>query len=245
MAVALAQKHTGSIQQMGSPRMPHLYQGKEKSMNDKSLQQSVLDELEWEPSVNSAHIGVTADNGVVTLSGHVGTYAEKLAAEKAAGRVIGVKAVAEELEVRYPLDKPDDDDIAKYAVSALNWDIQVPNNSVAVKVEKGWVTLSGTVDWYFQSSTAELDVRNIRGVIGVTNEIKIRPRVQVSDVRSKIKAAFERNSQIDADAIKIATDGGKVTLTGSVDSWYERGLAEDMAWSAPGVTDVDDRLAVV
>src|SRR5580692_11289299 len=120
-------------------------------MSDKSLQQSVIDELEWEPSVNAAHIGITADNGVVELSGHVGTYAEKLAAGKAAGRVIGVKAVADELEVRYPFDKPDDDDIAKSAVTALKWDIEVPGDSVMVKVEKGWVTLSGTVDWYFQS----------------------------------------------------------------------------------------------
>ena len=213
-------------------------------MSDKSLQQSVIDELEWEPSVNAAHIGVAANNGVITLSGHVGTYAEKLAAEKAAGRVIGVKAVAEELEVRYTFDKPDDDDIAKSALSALNWDIEVPGNSVTVKVEKGWITLSGNVDWYFQSSAAEADVRKLRGVLGVTNEIKIRPQVQASDVRSKIKAAFERNAQIDADAISVVTDGGKVTLSGSVDSWYERGLAEDTAWSAPGVTQVDDRLAV-
>ena len=214
-------------------------------MSDKSLQQSVIDELEWEPSVNAAHIGVTANNGVVTLTGHVGTYAEKLGAEKAAGRVIGVRAVAEELEVRYASDKPDDDDIAKSALSALNWDIEVPNDSVTVKVEKGWVTLSGTVDWYFQSSAAEADVRKLRGVLGVINEIKIKPRVQASDVRSKIKAAFERNAQIGANAINIATDGGNVILSGSVDSWYERSLAEDMAWSAPGVTHVDDRLTVV
>ena len=214
-------------------------------MSDQSLQQSVIDELEWEPSLNAAHIGVTANSGVVTLAGHVGTYAEKLAAEKAAGRVTGVKTVAEELEVRYAFDKPNDEDIAKSALSALRWDIEVPNDSVTVKVEKGWVTLSGIVDWHFQRSAAAADIRKLRGVLGVINEIKIKPQVQVSDVRSKIKAAFERNAQIDAGAVNIAADGGKVTLSGSVDSWHERGLAEDMAWSAPGVTHVDDRLTVV
>ena len=214
-------------------------------MSDKSLQQSVRDELEWDPSLNAAHIGVMADKGVVTLTGHVGTYAEKMAAEKAAGRVVGVKGVAEELEVRYASDKPDDTDIARSALSALNSDIEVPTEGVTVKVEKGWVTLSGTVDWYFQRSAAEADVRKLRGVLGVINEIRIKPQVLVSDLRSKIKAAFERNAQIGAAGINIATDEGKVILTGRVDSWYERGLAEDMAWSAPGVTYVDDRLTVV
>ncbi len=214
-------------------------------MSDASLQQAVIDELEWEPSVNAAHIGVAANNGVITLTGHVGTYAEKLAAEKAAGRVIGVKAVAEELEVRYSFDPPDDADMAKSALQALSWDIEVPRDSVTVKVEKGWVTLSGTVDWYFQSSAAEADVRKLRGVLGVINEIKIKPRVQASDVKTKIRAAFSRNAQIDADGINVTTDGGKVTLTGNVDSWYERNLAEDTAWSAPGVNQVEDRLTVV
>ena len=170
-------------------------------MSDEALQQAVIDELEWEPSVNAAHIGVAANNGIVTLTGHVGTYAEKLAPEKAAGRVIGVKAVAEELEVRYSFDPPDDNDIAKSALQVLSWDIEVPTDCVTVKVEKGWVTLSGTVDWYFQSSAAYADVRKLRGVLGVINEIKIKPRVQASDVKTKIKAAFSRNAQIDADAL--------------------------------------------
>ena len=213
-------------------------------MSDKIIQEAVMDELEWEPSVHAAHIGVTANKGVVTLTGHVASHAEKLAAQRAAGRVVGVKAVAEELEVRYPFDKPDDSDIAKSVLQALSWDSEVPDNSVTVEVEKGWVTLSGSVDWFFQRTAAEEDVRKLRGVIGVINNIKIKPRVQASDVRAKIKAAFARNAQIDADHIGVATDGGKVTLTGNVDSWYERGLAESTAWSAPGVTQVDDLLTV-
>jgi len=214
-------------------------------MSDQSLQQAVIDELEWEPSVNAAHIGVAVNNGVVTLTGHVGSFAEKFAAERAAGRVVGVKAVAEELEVRYPFEKPDDSDIAKSALQALSWDTEVPKDSVSVKVEGGWVTLSGGVDWYFQSSAAEADVRKLRGVIGVTNNIKVKPTIQAPDVRARIKAAFARNASIDADKINVTVDGGKVTLTGSVDTWRERGLAEDTAWSAPGVSQVDDRLVVI
>ena len=137
-------------------------------MTDKSLQQAVLDELDWEPSVDAAHIGVTANNGVVTLTGHVSSYTQKWAAERAVGRVTGVKAVAEELEVRFPFEgKNSDDDIAKRAVQSLDWDVSVPNDKVKVKVEKGWVTLSGEVDWYFQRSAAEADVRKLQGVKGV------------------------------------------------------------------------------
>jgi osmotically-inducible protein OsmY len=213
-------------------------------MSDKSLQQAVIDELEWEPSVNAAHIGVAVNNGVVTLSGHVGAYTEKVAAERAAGRVVGVKAIAEELQVRYPFDTPDDSDIAKSAVHSLAWDIEVPNKNIEVKVEKGWVTLSGAVDWHFQSSAAEADVRRLRGVIGVTNNIKIKPVVEASNIHAKIAAALARNAAIDSDDIHVTTNGGKVTLNGSVDSWNARTVAESTAWSAPGVTKVEDLLTV-
>jgi osmotically-inducible protein OsmY len=214
-------------------------------MTDSSLKQAVLDELEWEPSVNAAHIGVTAKGGVVTLTGNVGSYAEKRAAERATGRVYGVKGIAEELIVRYPLDnKVDDADIAQKALQVLSWDIEVPNDKVKVKVEKGWVTLSGNLDWYFQRTAAEADVRKLQGVIGVINDIVIKPPVQASDVQDKIKAALKRNAQIEADNITVTTDGGKVTLSGKVDTWHERNLAESTAWSAPGVTQVDDRLVV-
>jgi osmotically-inducible protein OsmY len=203
-----------------------------------------MDELEWEPSVNAAHIGVTANKGVVTLTGHVHTYTEKLAAERAVGRVVGVKAVAEELEVRSPFDTPDDEDIAKSAVQALSLDSQIPDNSVTVKVEKRWVTLSGRVDWHYQSRAAVEDVRKIRGVVRVVDSIKIKPRLG-SNVCAEVKAALARNSQIHADDITVATDGNKVTLTGNVHSFYERCLAVDTAWSAFGVAQVDDRLTVI
>lgn len=214
-------------------------------MTDKVLQQAVLDELEWEPSVDSAHIGVTANNGVVTLTGHVATYPEEWAAEHAAGRVAGVKAVAVELEVRFPYqNKGADDEIARRALQSLEWDVSVPANRVKVQVEKGWVTLSGEVDWYYQRSAAEADVRKLAGVVGVGNQIKVKARASAYDVRQKMKAALDRSAQIEADNIAITTDGSKVTLSGKVHTWYERSLAERTAWSAPGVTQVDDRLTV-
>lgn len=214
-------------------------------MTDKTLQQIVIDELDWEPSVNSAHIGVTANNGVVTLSGHVPTYAEKWAAERAAERVAGVKAVAVELEVRYSdAFKTGDDDIAKRALQSFEWDVRVPTSKVKVQLEKGWVTLTGEVDWYYQRDAAESDVRKLAGVLGVTNEIKVKSRASAYDVRQKIKAALDRSAQIEADGISIVTEGGKVTLSGKVHTWFERNLAERTAWSAAGVTQVDDRLTV-
>ena len=215
------------------------------TMTDSSLKQAVLDELNWQPSVEAAHIGVTAKDGVVTLTGHVGSLAEKLAAERAAGSVFGVKAIAEELEVRYPFEKKEDDaDIAQRVLQVLSWDIEVPKDKVKVKVEKGLVTLSGDLDWYYQRSAAEADVRKLPGVIGLNNIIVLKPRVQASNVRDKIEAAFKRNAQIEADNITVTTDGGKVTLGGNVDTWYERSLAEGTAWSAPGVTQVENRLTV-
>ena len=213
-------------------------------MSDKSLQQAVIDELEWEPSVNAAHIGVVAKDGVVTLSGDVSSYLEKSAAERAARRVYGVKAVAQEIKVRYPFDKVDDTDIAQKALQALSWDIEVPANKVTVKVEDGWVYLSGTVDWHFQSSAAEADVRKLKGVIGVLNNIVIKPNVQASDIRAKLKEAFERNAEIDEENIIVTVDGGKVTLSGHVNTWGEDSLAVETAWSAPGVTQVEDRMTV-
>jgi len=188
---------------------------------------------------------VTANNGVVTLTGYVGSYMEKWAAERAAGRVSGVKGVAEELEIRYPFrEKHGDDDIAKRALQVLSWDINVPKDKVKIMVEKGWVTLSGDLDWYYQRNAAEADVRMLHGVTGVSDNIKIKPSVHASDVSAKITAALKRNAQIEADNITVRADGGKVTLTGKIETWHDRDLAERTAWSAPGVTQVDDRLTI-
>ena len=214
-------------------------------MTDKILKQNVLDELAWEPSVNAAHIGVTARDGVVTLTGHVCSYTEKLAAERATGRVSGVKAVAEELEVRY-LDgaATTDEDIAKRAIQSLAWDVSIPDDKVKIKVEKGWVTLTGNVDWHYQKHDVESHIRKLQGVMGVFDNITIKPTVHVSDVRSKIVAAFGRSAEIDADDIIVTSDGGKVTLSGDVATFSEKWLAQSTAWSAPGVTQVENLLTV-
>jgi osmotically-inducible protein OsmY len=213
-------------------------------VTDRILKQSVLDELRWEPSVNEAHIGVTAQDGVVTLSGDVSSYTEKLAAERAVRRVYGVKGVAEDIEVRYSFSKVDDTDIAKNALQTLSWDVEVPEDKVKIKVEGGLVTLTGTVDWNFQRNAAEADVRKLKGVTGIINGIVIKPTVQASGVREKITAALKRNAQIEADKINVVTDGGTVTLIGNVHTWDEDRLVVDTAWAAPGVTHVEDQLSI-
>jgi osmotically-inducible protein OsmY len=214
-------------------------------MTDQDLKQSVLDELAWDPSVSEAHIGVTAHTGVVTLTGHVASYAEKCAAEHAVGRVSGVKAIAEELEIRYLYDAGHgDEDIARQALNVLAWDLAVPKDKVRVKVEKGWITLSGEVHWYYQKNAAEKDVRKLFGVMGVSNLIAIEPVVHASDIQDKIKAAFGRNAEFEAAHIVVSTEGSRITLSGKVDSYYERTLAENTAWSAPGVTAVNDLITI-
>jgi osmotically-inducible protein OsmY len=215
-------------------------------MTDLNLRQDIIDELDFEPRVNSAQIGVSVKDGVVTLSGHVGSYAEKLAAEKAVKRVKGVKAIAEEIKVRFPEDKKTaDDEIASRAVSLLRWSAVVPGDSVMVKVQDGWVSLSGQVNWQFQRSAAEAEIRRLSGVVGVVNSIAIKPRVQPVDVKHKIEAALRRNAEIDAQGIQVSVeDGGRVYLDGYVHDWREREAAEHAAWMAPGVVRVDDRLRI-
>lgn len=215
-------------------------------MTDTNLRQNIIDELDFEPRVSSAHIGVAVQDGVVTLSGHVGSYAEKLAAEKAVKRVKGVKAIAEEIDVRYPEDKKTaDDEIAARALSLLRWSAVVPTDSVMVKVQDGWVSLSGQVTWQFQRSAAEAEVRRLSGVVGVVNSITIKPRVQPVDIKHQIEAAFKRNAEIDAKGIRVSVeDGGRVSLDGTVHDWREREAAEHAAWMAPGVMRVDDRLRI-
>jgi osmotically-inducible protein OsmY len=214
-------------------------------MIDQALKQRVLDELAWQPGFDEAHISVTVRGGVVTLTGHVGSYAEKCFAERAAGRVTGVRAIAEELEIRYaPGTRLEDEDIARRAVDVISWDLSVPRDRVRIKIEKGWVTLAGDVDWRFQRQAAEADIRNLCGVMGVSNAIEIRPKIQVCCVERQIKSAFRRNAEFEAENIVVTADGRTVTLTGQVSSYYERTLAAETAWSAPGVTQVHELLTV-
>jgi osmotically-inducible protein OsmY len=212
---------------------------------DSDLKKTVLDELSWEPSVNSAHIGVAAHNGVVTLTGHVERYADKQAAETAVGRVKGVKAIAEQIEVRFPYNiKKSDEDIAAAVADRLGWNSQLPKNGVMVKVEKGWVTLSGKVDWYFQKISAENDIRYLLGVSGVSNMISISPTVSASNIEDSIDHALNRSWFFDDEDIDVSAEGGKVHLTGTAESWHDRHEAEKIAWSAPGVTAVQNDIRV-
>ena len=213
--------------------------------DDTQLQSSVLAELKWRPSVDSAHIGVTADDGIVTLTGQVQHYTEKLAAENAAKDVLGVKGIANDIKVEPEGSlKQSDKDIATAAIGALKWDYEVPDGKVKVVVNDGWVTLDGTVDWQFQRDAADRCVRYLRGVVGVTNEISIKPSAKWIDVKIKIEDAFRRNADLDARRIAVFTSDGRVTLTGTVRTWSERNAAVSSAWAAPGVTRVVDDLVI-
>jgi osmotically-inducible protein OsmY len=214
-------------------------------VGDLELRQDVLDELEFEPSVNAAHIGVAANRGIVTLTGFVTTYAEKAAAERAAGRVKGVKAIAEEIEVRLPSDtKRADDEIAARAVDILKWQGGLPADRLRVKIEKGIVTLTGDVDWQYQKANAEDVVHKLSGVIDVVNQIRVTAPVRTSDIKEKIQKALQRSAAVEASRIIVQTEGGRVILSGKVRAWYERDVAERAAWSAPGVTEVQDHLTI-
>ena len=218
----------------------------ENTMNhDIELQQAVQAELGWEPSVVAAHIGVAANAGVVTLTGHVETYASKFAAETAARRVKGVKAVAEEIEVKLPYDiKRSDEDIAAAAIDRLAWDVCVPPDAIKVMVQDGRVTLTGEVGWHYQQEAAEQDVRRLYGVTGVTNLVSIKPTVNVSNLSDDIAHALHRSWYFDPNTIAISADAGKVRLTGTARSPHEKQIAALTAWSAPGVTAVENDITL-
>ena len=214
-------------------------------MNDLSLRNTILDELDFQPDIDAAHIGVSVDNGVVTLSGYVKSYAQKISAERAVKTVKGVRAVAEELQVRLNKDAGTEDDaIAKRALNIISWRSDTPEGDIKVIVQKGWVILEGQVDWQYQKETAESAVRKLSGVVGIDNRLTLRTRVKVTDIQQSIEEALKRNAEVDAKGIQIKVVGGVVKLEGKVDFWRERQIAERAAWSVPGVSKVEDYLLI-
>mgnify|MGYP001161959267 CR=1 FL=1 len=235
-----------------------------RKKEDDQLQDDVIAELEWDPSVDHTDIGVAVNDGVVTLAGYVKSYPQKVAAERAVRRVAGVRAptrgpafgipaelvagvraLAEELKVRLASDpKTADHEIAKRIVDMIGWTVAIPEDQIKVKVEHGWVTLTGTVDWHFIAKEAARAAGHISGVTGVSNMIKVGPVPTPADIKTRIIAAFKRQAGLDAGGVTVITDGSTVKLRGKVKAWGERRIAELAAWSAPGVAEVEDYLAV-
>jgi osmotically-inducible protein OsmY len=216
-----------------------------RTRSDVELKDDILNELKWEPSIQEAGIGVIVENGIVTLSGAVESWATRSAAEEATQRVTGVAAVANELTVRLTTSyERTDADIAGAAAGALHWHVSVPRDRARVTVENGRVTLRGELDWQFQKATAAEAVAHLWGVTSVVNEIVLKPRVSPEDLKRKILVAIERNALLDVSDITVEAQGGRVVLKGRVRTWAEKDQACQTAWAAPGVTDVDNQLRV-
>ena len=214
--------------------------------HDIDLRKDVLEELEWDPSIDARTIGVAVEKGIVSLTGHVESYAAKTTVERIVKRVHGVTGVANDVEVKLASGSARDDiDIARSAVNALDWNVSIPKNRIKVAVSKGWVTLDGSVEWYYQKRAAEDAVTYLAGVRGVTNNINVTSKaVHVEDVKAKIEAALKRSAEVDAKKIAVLASDGRVTLTGTVRSWVERQDAVSAAWSAPGVKAVVDEIRI-
>ncbi len=214
-------------------------------MGDKELRLDILEDLDLEPSIDAADIGVAVDGHVVTLTGHVRSFSDKVTVREIVEGIQGVRAIADEIEVR-PIGAhiTADDEIAKRIVNTLIWNSSVPEDKIRATVTKGWVTLEGNVDWHYQSTAAEQAVRRLVGVTGVNNRLKITPAVTPADVSERIHKALKRDAEVDASAIKVNVTGGRVTLEGQVRYLGERRAAARAAWSAPGVTEVIDHLTV-
>jgi osmotically-inducible protein OsmY len=212
---------------------------------DQAVQEDVEQELQWDPDLDATNIAVSVKDGVVTLAGFVKSLTDKYEAESAAKRVAGVRAVANDLEVRLPaIDERPDPDIARDAITAIQIQLPISFETIKVVVRDSWVTLEGQTEWQFQKNTAENAVRRVRGVKGVANLIVLEPRAKPADIWQKIQEALKRNAEIDANRVTVETDGSEVILSGTVRSWLERHEAERVAWSAPGVTKVEDRIVV-
>ena len=213
---------------------------------DSQLQQDVMAELNWEPAVNAAQIGVEVKDGVVTLAGEVSSYSEKLNAERATQRVHGVKALAVEMKVKLSeFGTRTDADIARSASNILNWTSSLPTDAIKLMAEGGWLTLTGNVEWQYQRQDAASSVRYLPGVVGVSNDIVVKPSLSATVVKSDIEAALKRSAAADAKAITVNVHGADVTLTGTVHSWAERDLATRSAWGSAGVGKVVDKMTLV
>jgi osmotically-inducible protein OsmY len=213
--------------------------------SDEEIERDVRDEIGWNPDLDSTDIAISVSEGVVTLTGFARSYVDKYEAEGAAKRVAGVRAVANDIDVRIPsVDARPDPEIARDAAQAIK--AQLPNSyeQITAVVKGGWVILEGNVEWQYQRETAERAVRSLKGVKGVTNQIQVQPRVGPSEIKRQIEEAFRRNAEVDANQIRVDVHGGEVVLEGTVHSWVEREEAEKVAWRAPGVLRVENRIAV-
>jgi osmotically-inducible protein OsmY len=213
--------------------------------SNSEIERNVREELKWDPDLNADDIAVSVRDGVVTMTGFTHSYTDRLEAEMAAKRVAGVHAVANDIEVRLPaIDQRPDPDIARDAVAALKSQLPISHDKIKVIVKDGWITLEGAAEWQYQKTTAEKAVRKVRGVKAVTNVVQLKPAVQPTDIQRKIQEAFKRSAEVDANRITVEANGSEVILKGTVRSWMEREEAERVAWSAPGVTHVEDRIVV-
>lgn len=214
-------------------------------MSDLELRRMILDELEFQPNIDAAAIGVAIENGVVSLTGHVRTYAQKFAAERAVKSVKGVKAVAEEIKVVSNEDLDiSDEAIAARCLDVIRWNSAIPDERLQIKVQDGWVTLEGEVDWQYQKEAAQSAVRKLAGVVGINNMLILKPKETPENIKERIEAAFARNAALDSRKLRVTVEGKTVKLEGHVHQWLERKAAENAAWSIPGVTHVENYILI-